>query len=372
MAGDLDTIKQGLKERIEDVCARLLPHGRRIGRLWVSHNPVTGDWKKTPELKVALNRDAGAWKDWRSGDKGDVLKLVQYVLGTDVKGALAFGRDFLGLRAMSADERRDWNRKAAARRETEDRRAIERARWYRKAAEKKWLDGRQDGAGSAAEALARAYFAARRCPLDAVPARDRDTMRFTPAAEYWTAAEYRTDATTGRRVRTAPGPDFPAVLSAYRAPTGQLVATHVTFLDPVEPQKADVPGGTAKLTFGECKGGVIRVSHGPEGVPPDMAREAHPLVVCEGIEDALSLATALPECRVWAAGSLGNLPSVPVWLDCVSEIYVARDNDWGKDQALAQFDAAIAALMAHGKPLTVMQSHGGKDFNDLMKGNDHG
>ena len=41
-------IKEGLKARIESLCAQLLPDGRRQGRLWVlpwlpsSHAPSTG------------------------------------------------------------------------------------------------------------------------------------------------------------------------------------------------------------------------------------------------------------------------------------------------------------------------------------------
>ena len=56
---EVEEIKQGLKDRIEDLCRKLLPDGRRQGRLWVSNNPVTGDHKKTPELKVAVTGDKG-------------------------------------------------------------------------------------------------------------------------------------------------------------------------------------------------------------------------------------------------------------------------------------------------------------------------
>ncbi|HBT69028.1 MAG TPA: hypothetical protein DEB63_13330 [Agrobacterium sp.] len=75
---DTSEIKQALKDRIEGLCQRLLPTGKREGRLWVSHNPITNDFHQTLELKVALDRDPGAWKDYRTGEKGDVLGLVQY------------------------------------------------------------------------------------------------------------------------------------------------------------------------------------------------------------------------------------------------------------------------------------------------------
>ncbi len=35
MLGDLQEIKQGLQDRIEEVCRKLLPDGRRDGKDWV-------------------------------------------------------------------------------------------------------------------------------------------------------------------------------------------------------------------------------------------------------------------------------------------------------------------------------------------------
>ncbi|TIW12694.1 MAG: hypothetical protein E5V70_07120, partial [Mesorhizobium sp.] len=94
MTGDLDIIKSGLIDRIESVCERLLPDGRSEGGLWVAWNPVELDQKpgRLPALKVRIRGgDLGAWRCYRSGAKGDVLKLVAYVERTDIKGALAWG-----------------------------------------------------------------------------------------------------------------------------------------------------------------------------------------------------------------------------------------------------------------------------------------
>lgn len=362
-------IKEGLKARIENLCAQLLPDGRRQGRLWVAHNPITQDYSQSPEFKVALNRDTGAWKDWRTGEKGDVLRLVEYCQATDFAGAMTWSRDFLGLRSMGREERERFNNQMRAARERAERDAEQIRIRRMQAAERLFLTGFADGEATTAEAHARAYFKARGCPIGDIVNRDLTTFRFASAAEYWKRAEYRHE--NGRRRKVKDGPRFPAVLSAMRAPTGQITAVHCTFLDPVLPKKLSVEADeNAKMMFGEAKGSMIRISHGPEGLPPETARQAYPLVLCEGVEDGLSLALAIPEARVWAAGSLSAMASAPVDLPCISAVIVSQDNDWHSKTAQAQFEAVLAQLEQAGRPVTTIASHIGKDFNDLMKGDE--
>lgn len=365
MMNDRDEIKQGLKDRILDLCVELLPGGRRIGRLYVANNPVTQDYHKDPEFKVALDRDTGAWRDWRTGEKGDVLSLVTYCLGCDFPKAMDWARDFLGFKRMSRDERKQFAERAARAKVRHDQEALDKQAWTLKQAVKLFENGMMDGAGSAAELHGKAYFAARHCPLDRIANRDLATFRFSHETEYWKRAEYRFE--NGRRVKTAPGPKFPAIHTAMRSMTGQVTAVHVTFLHPSLPAKAPVgPKETAKLMFGAAKGSMIRISHGPEGEPPETARQAYPLILCEGIEDGLSLALACPEARVWAAGSLSAMMSAPVNMTCISHIIVSKDNDWANETALKQFDDVFQTLAAYGKPIATIASHIGKDFNDLI------
>lgn len=367
---DREEIKQGLKDRIEELCRLLLNDGRRQGRLWVAHNPVTGDFSQTPEFKVALDRDKGAWIDWRSGDKGDVIRLVEYCRQCDFADAMRWARDFLGLRAMPAADRQRLaeraKRAAAEADETAAARRLERMRM----AEQIWFSGRLDGSMSAAEAHARGYFLHRGIDLSAIANRDMATFRFSEAREFTKRAKWGRNA-DGRNVKLAPGPAYPAILTAMRLPTGQFAAVHQTYLDPSAPRKLPVDKGdeeSAKIMFGEAKGAMIRISHGPEGEPPETAVTPQPLILCEGIEDGLTLALAVPEARVWAAGSLSNMANAPIWLPCVSYVVVARDNDWEKKQAVMQFEKVMSALSQHGKVLTEMSAHEGKDFNDVIMG----
>lgn len=367
---DLPEIKQGLRDRIIDLCGQLLPDGKRSGRLWVAHNPVTQDYSQSAEFKVALDRDIGAWKDYRTGEKGDVIKLVQYVMATDVKGALAWSRDFLGFSRMNADDRRRMAEKAKAARQVAEQK--ERADTLKRMehAERIWSSGFQDGAASSAEAFARRYFAARGIPLEEIANRDLQTLRFTHEQEFWKRAVYRYE--DGKRIKVKAGPKYPAILSAMRLATGQISAVHMTFLDPLGPRKLPVDKGedeNSKIMFGPSAGAVIRITHGPEGQPPEMARQAFPLLLGEGLETTATNAMVMPEMRAWAAGSLSNMLTAPVWLPCVSSIVLLRDH-FKHPTTEKQFDDVCAVMARSGKPWVAIESIAGNDFNDMVNEGD--
>lgn len=366
MQSDLPIIKQGLNDRIVEVCAQMLPRGRREGALWVSCNPrVADDDKKLPALKVGLVRDKGAWRCWRHGDKGDVIALIAFALGTDTKGALQWARDFLGLRKMNREEREALRREAAQRQKIDAEKAAKARVFKLQKADELFRQADEMGKGGGAEAHARAYLAARQCPLEDVAALNPFTFRFSGATEWWKGAEWQND--NGRRFRTKEGPKFPAIHTAMRSATGVVTCCHVTFLDPLRPEKA--PVAPPKLMFGEALGAVIELSMGPSGRPFWAVNEtAAPVIICEGIETGLSIAGSVPDARVWAGGSLAGMAGAPVHLSCVSDITVARDNNTGNAQAQAQLMAALDRLADAGKPLVVMESHVGDDFNDLKRG----
>jgi hypothetical protein len=373
VTGDLKEIREGLIGRASDVCRQLLPHGRMDGGQWCSSNPrIAGDDRKTPALKVRLSGGAvGAWTDWRNGrdgQAGDIIGLVAYLNGTDTKGALAWARDFLGLKAMTRAEREAMRfaAQARAKKQSEDAEKLRAKKLL--SADRKFSLAAPIGAGSPAETLARAYFTARRCPLEAVKTLNTLSFRFAAQSEWWKGAKWER-LLTGGHFKAEDGPIFPAIHSAMRQATGIVTACHCTFLDPVKPAKAPVE--PAKLMLGEAKGAVIEIAMGPSGKPfwqADIDGLApSPVSLVEGIETGTSIAGEISgESRVWACGSLSGFAHAPVWLDCVSEIVVWRDNNHGNPQARKQFDAALEELERWGKRVSVLASHVGDDFNDLM------
>lgn len=387
MTGDLDIIKAGLKDRIGELVGRLLPHGREEGGQWVCHNPLGDDARKPPAFKVRIRGgDLGAWIDWRSGDKGDVIGLVAFCERTDVAGALTWARDFLGLRAMSRADREAMRRVAREKAETRARDDEKRRRDKLLAADRLFCregpQSRDIGPASVPEGTfaidmrsavidhAWAYFANRAVPLGLVRHLNRRNFRVSPATEWWKGAAWERDQASGRRWKAIAGPLYPAVHSAMRNRMGLVTCCHVTFLDPARPAKAPVT--PAKLMYGEALGAVIEISTGPSGVPFWMADrdglKPCPLIIAEGIETALSFATTIPEARVWAGGSLAGVGAAPVDLDCVAWVLFARDNNAGNAQAQKQFSAALERLEASGKRVEVEASHVGDDFNDLAQG----
>lgn len=388
--GDLDIVKEGLVDRVEDLCSKLLPNGKREGSKWVSHNPVTHDERQTPALKVGLGKEPGAWRCWRSGDKGDALGLVAYVLTGDVrnvKEALAWSRDWLGLKSMSRADR-DALRVEQKDRQADRHKAAEKRRADKLLAADRLFFGRTQNGRVASIELphgvleisvanpvvehARGYFAARAVALDKVKHFNGKSMRVSPATEWWKGAVWKNEA--GRRWKDAPGPMFPAVHSGMRNRMGIVTCCHITFLDPSRPAKA--PVAIAKLMYGEALGAVIELSAGPSGVPFWMAdrdsEKPAPLIIAEGIETALAFAVEIPEARVWAGGSLAGVAAAPVDLDCVGWVLFARDNNDGNPQAQKQFEAALAGLEEKCAPsrkrVVVAASHVGDDFNDLARG----
>ncbi|MUO96625.1 hypothetical protein GOZ80_14185 [Agrobacterium vitis] len=365
---ETEQIKEGLKKRIEALCARLLKDGKRHGRLWVAHNPITGDYAQSREFKVALTRDVGAWKDYRTGEKGDVIGLIAYLNATDFRGAMDWARDFLGLRQMSREERdrfaRDTQKAMADAARISEEKRLQRIKW----ANDLFMSADAYGSGTAAEAHALAYFAGRKIPLDDIPNLAADTFRFHPSLEFWPRATYRNEG--GRSVKVQAGPRFPCILSAMRTPTGQVTGVHHTFLDPVRPVKLAVAANeNAKMMRFECAGAMIWVSHGPENLPVWEARQPHPAIFGEGIEDALSQARANGDmARAAAVGSLSMLSGAPLNLPCIEWALICQDNDWAKPQAQKQFADEMAKLESFGKPVVAKKSHIGKDFNDLMQG----
>ncbi len=389
MTGDLDDIKTELQNKILDVCKKLLPEGEIEGDQWASFNPVENDYKKgrLPALKVRLkNGVKGAWKCWRCGEAGDVIKLIAYIERTNVKDALVWARDFLGIQAMSREERdrmrKATQKKAEAEKQDDDKRRANKLVMADRLFSCRGGQSRQVGPalvplgtyglgeGNPAEQHVRRYFAARSVPLEAAQHLNRLSFRVSPQTEWWKGAIWERD--NGRSWKAEDGPLFPALHSAMRNSMGIVTACHVTFLDPLKPAKA--PKSPAKLMYGEALGAVIEISTGPSGVPFWMAdREGlapAPLVIAEGIETALSFAVTIPEARVWAGGSLAGVGNAPIDMACVEWVLFARDNNSGNSQAQKQFAGALEKLEAHGKRVHVEASHVGDDFNDLVKGDE--
>jgi hypothetical protein len=346
-------IKAMLADRVHDLARELAPRGKRRGVYWLGPSPLRAD-STHDSFAIWLSGAAkGAWKDFVSGDKGDVIDLVACLAcqagcppSREERGrALAWARDWLGVSGRSPAEARARAVEAranAARREAEE--AAARAAKQRRAFDL-WLSGvaMRDTAGEA-------YFRSRGVEARAIPHLE-PSLRFKPRLEH----PFEPHA-------------GPAALAKFVAPDGGFAAVHCTFIAADGSGKADV--GKAKIIFGSFAGAAIRVSRGVSGLTVAEAIAAgvsEPLAICEGVEDALTIAQARPEWRVWAAGSLDNIGNQPAPA-CVSDFLVVADND-AKPAARAALERGLYKLQRHNRPITIARALGNaKDFNDLLRG----
>ena len=301
---------------------------------------------------------AGAWKDYACDDKGDVFDLIQYLARprpAEKIDVYWWALDWLGwdrghVRTLAEDAAARQRREREIRAEEARAQAMEKAR----SAElfKLWL-GLPPIAGTPAE---RYLKEARGLPIE--------RLAHQPGALRWAEAVEFADPETGEVHEWRHC--MVSAVTRGKAVTG----LHRTFLTPDGAGKAQ--RRKAKTMIGSVAGGAIRISPGPSGLSPTMAEKkgrTDPLIVTEGIEDALTLAIARPDCRVWAAGSL-SLMGLLDWPGCASAVVLAADNDWDKPEAVAAFERVEAhwRAQANGRPVAVIRAALGKDFNDMARG----
>lgn len=176
--------------------------------------------------------------------------------------------------------------------------------------------------------IAEAYLRGRAitCPLP-------DTLRFAPSCWHPTAQR------------------FPALVALVGG--GEGFAVHRTYLRGDGTGKAEV--NPQKAMLGAVAGGAVRLAEG-----------AGPLVVAEGIETALSLASGLLRgpAAIWAALSTSglrglHLPPEP------GRLTIAADGDSaGKAAAYALGERATAL----GWKVSLLPAPDGRDWNDVLCG----
>lgn len=367
---DARHIRAMLQDRARELVVLLVPGGRFDGATYVARNPTRDDRKAGSFIIWMTGVAKGGFRDYATDDKGDIIDLIAYVhrRPKDRKFALQWARDFLGLKTMDPKVREAALATAGAKARQAEAAASAEAAAKRHRAMDMWLKARPLGG-----TLGETYLAARDIPLALVPNMESD-LRFSPRLEWWRGAEWGSDE-KGRRIKTRPGPEFPAIVAAVRNLAGDILAVHCTFLRHDGSGKADVEN--AKLMYGSVAGCVVRLTRGPSNLTPEeaaLAGRSDLLVIAEGIETGLSVALGAPEARVWAATSLANIANVPVWHACVREVIVAADNPnerasaEGRAQAEDTLARALDRLASHGLAVGVMRAHAGNDFNDLVRG----
>lgn len=143
-----------------------------------------------------------------------------------------------------------------------------------------------------------------------------------------------------------------AMVANVVAASGEPMGIHRTFFT----KQGVRLQASAKMMLGRCAGGAVHLSDG-----------AGPLVVCEGIETGLSLASGLlsgPASVLAALSTSGmtglELPKEP------DKLIVAPDDD---DAGRAASDKLATRATALGWKVSILEAPKGRDWNDVIRGN---
>lgn len=287
-----------------------LPAGRAAGTEWTALNPRRHD-QRLGSFRVNLR--SGRWADFATGERGgDPVSLYAYLFTDGRQGAAARALDggttAIG-RVMPAKVAK------VASPDADEARRIARALSIYAAADP--ISG-----------AAKAYLLSR--GLQPAPAWERlgaAILHYPEAGEH------------------------PAIIAPVAGASGMLEGIQRTFLT-ADGRK--LPVSDPKLSLGRVRGGAIRLA--------DPAAE---LMLCEGLEDGLSLAQELPGASVWAAPGAGMLASIclpPI----VSSVIIAADNDAAGEQAARRAGEGFASEGRHVRIMRPDPAY--KDWNDQLRG----
>lgn len=304
----------------------------------------------------------GNWRDFATGDHGDIIDLIRLSLACDERAAFKEARAFLGLATAGPDElaaRKRAAEQAKQRRNQAERDARRQRERIAKAAQGIWLSARADLRGTPVDL----YLRDRRGIDLAQLGRAPRVIRFHPGLKYT-----HTDQDTGEVIEG----EWPAMVAAVTDARGNTCAVHRTWLAPGRDgiwDKAPVP--KAKKVLGDYAGASIHIwkGIGPRGGKPGSLRDVAPgarVVMAEGIEDALSVVVLWPEARVLAGISLSNLGNVEL-PEAVTELVLVGDRDENAESRAA-LERAVAAHQQRGRTVRLWQPPDGfKDVNDMLR-----
>jgi hypothetical protein len=338
-----------LQQRAEGVVSALYNVALKSkGRLHLGD--VTGNPGQS--LSILLrngSHPAGSWKDFSTGEHGDILDLIAHAkYGGDRKAALAWARGFLGLDSFDPKRLQVERRRALADQEKSKR------------------DGQADEAKRIAQAR-KLFFYEAVADLAGTPVahylRDERGLDIAEAPSTG-ACRYAADCFYG-----ATGELLPAMVLCITGPDGKMRAVHRTYLerkDGVWRVIRDERGKALKLSLGPVTGGHVSVSKGEAQCPLVRAPAGDRVLIAEGYETALTYAIASPELRCISCVSLFNMGQVAIPATVTTRLLVKEN--YFSAQAEADFAKAVAFHQAQCGDVRIVETPTGfSDANDFWR-----
>ncbi len=347
---DLNEIIARLQADPHAVARRYAPGGAIANGHYTVRCPWRADRKVGSFIVTVRGAYAGRWHDYASGEHGDMLDLIERVIGGDKKAAIQEAMSYLGITQETPEQRAAALQRAA---EAQERMVAEES---------------PEASADARSVGAMRLFQHCQPELLGTPVEDylsgrgirlRELGRNIPVIRFHPSLKYQdTDPETGVFTERR----FPAMVTAIHGPADVFPpafwGVHRTYLAKAEDGRwKKAPVRAPKKVMGQIKGGFIRLwgNIGPEGAG----------FLTEGIEDGLSAAMLDPTLCVLVACTLGNLGMV-VLPKTVKDVTIAADNDEG----IGPQKALEKALAFHARKKRLVRvwrnEWGGKDLNDAL------
>lgn len=277
---DPGALARDLARDTEGFCRRYFPEGRKVGNYW-QMGDVTGATGRslTVRLRASGGRQAGKWTDHATGQFGDLLDLLGHRLDPIAyPDLLKEAADYLGTTPTVSPTTLRASAPAPA-------------------------------VGTSSEAGRRLFHIGR--PITSTPAerylRARRIARFGSALAYHPRV-YLRDPQGGRI-------EIPALLAAITDTSGRVTGCSRIFLDPPRDGLARIEA--PKRMLGQLAGNAIRFG------PWASARD---LIAGEGLENTLSVGTALPAAALVSCLTANHLAAFNLPPN-VERLWIARDKD---------------------------------------------
>lgn len=350
----IDEIANALRADILNLCYAIGLQGKVDGNEFVAFNPTRAD-KHLGSFRICIKgAKQGVWCEFAGNERGDPIDLINYCLFNNQDNkheALEWAKGFLGIGSGKVTLKQV-RQKAEEQKEETERLQKEEIEKFRRVAEKIWLDGKQIIKGTPAEL----YFNARGIDFNVL-------KRFPGAIRFSPNCHFETDRRTGQKIT------LPAVVTAITGNDGKFVGVHRTFLEQIDGEWKR----KAKKVLGSFAGGSIRLWRGKTGAPIDKLGSIkrddidETLIICEGIEDGLSIAMACPEYRIWTSISVSNMRNITI-PEHIRTVIIAGDNDGDGAIATKQVENAADSFIRAGKVVKIARPKNAHDYNDALTG----
>lgn len=284
-------ISADLGARAECFCRAYFPDGHRHGSYWqVGDTSGAAGRSLVIRLHAQDGCKAGGWTDYATGEFGDLIDLLHAKLGSrSLRETLHEAHQFLGTAPLPVQQ---VSQKIS----------------------------RDTGAANTKRiASARQLFASGKPVLGTTAVtylRRRGIARFGPALRFHPRVYLRGDDLDSDHPRHSP-----ALLAKIADNQGNITGCARTYLDPATGRIADLC--SPKRILGQLHGNAIRFWAGSN--PGD-------LIVGEGLENTLSVGTALPEFNLASCLTATHL-GLFIPPSGLKRIWIARDNDVAGERA---------------------------------------